>query len=67
MFGLTLLGKILDFILLAVQVPFSLAARCDFSRRFFDVHDYPTSRGGDGTPSHFHVYTCHRCRAKFQI
>lgn len=42
-------------------------ARCEFSRRFFDVHDYTYWSGGDGTPSHFHTYRCWNCGGKFRI
>lgn len=40
---------------------------CWFSRKFFDIHDYPVSMGGDGLPSHFHTYQCHRCKKEFTI
>jgi hypothetical protein len=40
---------------------------CEFSRRFFDVHDYHVIKGGDGFPSHFHEYTCSACHKKFFI
>lgn len=40
---------------------------CWMSTQGFDFHDYPTSKGGDGTPAHFHFYTCHKCGCKFTI
>lgn len=40
---------------------------CWFSSKFFDVHDYKTDKGGDGTPSHFHEYTCSVCGKRFTI
>lgn len=30
-------------------------------------HDYPVNKGGDGNPSHFHVYSCWKCGKKFKI
>ncbi len=40
---------------------------CWFSDRYFDIHDYPEAKGGDGTPSHFYKYTCRDCSKKFSI
>jgi hypothetical protein len=40
---------------------------CWFSTRFFNVHDYHTHKGGDGTPSHFHTYVCPKCDKHFTI
>lgn len=40
---------------------------CWFSKKFYNVHDYWTSKGGDGDPDHFFVYTCHECGSKFKI
>jgi hypothetical protein len=40
---------------------------CWFSARFWDIHDYHVSRGGDSTPSHFYAYECWNCHKKFQI
>ena len=40
---------------------------CWFSRRFWDIHDYPVSRGGDGFPSHFYTYHCWNCGKEFGI
>jgi len=40
---------------------------CWFSEHFFDVHDYHQFQGGDGYPSHFYQYTCHKCSANFGI
>ena len=40
---------------------------CWFSARFWDIHDYYQSRGGDGHPSHFYEYQCSRCGKKFFI
>lgn len=33
----------------------------------YDLHDYHKRHGGDGTPSHFHVYHCHQCGRPFTI
>jgi hypothetical protein len=33
----------------------------------FEFHDYHEIKGGDGHPSHFHTYTCHKCGRKFSI
>ena len=30
-------------------------------------HDYFVKNGGDGTPSHFHKYTCWNCGEEFYI
>jgi len=40
---------------------------CWFSRRWFDVHDYPAVKGGDGYPCHFSTYTCPMCGVTFVI
>lgn len=40
---------------------------CEFSRRFFDIHDYSLSKGGDGIPDHHHTYTCPYCKKEFTI
>ena len=40
---------------------------CWFSKRFWDIHDYPVEMGGDGCPQHFYTYTCHRCGKGFGI
>lgn len=40
---------------------------CWFSRNFFDIHDYQINAGGDGMPSHFHKYKCHKCGKEFTI
>lgn len=40
---------------------------CWFSRKFWDIHDYDGSHGGDGIPTHFYEYTCWNCGAKFGI
>lgn len=40
---------------------------CWFSARYFDIHDYKESWGGDGTPSHFYTYTCWNCGKEFTI
>jgi len=40
---------------------------CWFSKHFWDVHDYKMNKGGDGTPSHFYVYACSKCKANFTI
>ena len=40
---------------------------CKFSERYFDVHDYHVSKGGDGIPSHFHTYRCSKCKKDFII
>jgi len=40
---------------------------CWFSRRFWDIHDYPVRKGGNGTPSHFYTYRCWNCGKEFGI
>lgn len=40
---------------------------CEISRELFDVHDYPVEKGGDGYPSHFTPYYCHKCGKRFWI
>ena len=40
---------------------------CEMSKGKMDYHDYKTSKGGDGTPSHFYTYTCWNCGKKFKI
>lgn len=40
---------------------------CWFSRRFFDIHDYPRWAGGDGIPTHWHIYKCWNCAKEFKI
>jgi hypothetical protein len=40
---------------------------CWFSSRFWDIHDYTVSSGGNGTPTHFYEYTCWNCGKKFGI
>lgn len=45
----------------------SMEEICEASRGKKDYHDYTTNKGGDGTPSHFHEYTCHSCGKRFGI
>jgi hypothetical protein len=40
---------------------------CEASRGKKDYHDYPTNKGGDGTPSHMYEYSCWNCGKKFSI
>ena len=40
---------------------------CWFSSRYYDIHDYHITKGGDGIPSHFYTYTCHYCKKEFTI
>ena len=40
---------------------------CEFSKRYFDIHDYPRSKGGDGIPDHFKTYRCPYCKKEFKI
>lgn len=40
---------------------------CWFSQRFFDIHDYPARKGGDGIPTHWHKYRCWNCKKEFTI
>lgn len=40
---------------------------CRASNCFIDFHDYHFHKGGDGTPSHFLEYKCHKCGQKFSI
>ena len=32
-----------------------------------DPHDYHVHKGGDGSPWHFYIYTCHQCGREFSI
>lgn len=40
---------------------------CWFSRKLWDVHDYPKHKGGDGIPTHFFTYKCSKCGKQFSI
>lgn len=40
---------------------------CEASKGDRDYHDYQVNKGGDGTPSHFHTYTCWNCGKRFGI
>ncbi len=40
---------------------------CHISEQYREVHDYPKDKGGDGTPDHFHTYTCPVCGREFTI
>ena len=40
---------------------------CKFSKTFFDIHDYPISKGGTGIPDHYIQYECPYCKTKFKI
>lgn len=40
---------------------------CEFSKRFWDIHDYPLNKGGTGTPDHYITYTCPFCKKEFKI
>jgi hypothetical protein len=40
---------------------------CWFSRKYWDVHDYYSDKGGDDTACHVHTYTCHKCGKEFVI
>jgi len=40
---------------------------CWFSEKFFDIHDYPENKGGDGYPRHFSSYNCTKCGKEFTI
>lgn len=40
---------------------------CEFSKRYFDIHDYPRNKGGDGIPCHFKTYQCPYCKKEFTI
>jgi len=40
---------------------------CWFSKKFFDIHDFYVSKGGDGYPSSFYSYQCSRCEKEFYI
>jgi hypothetical protein len=66
---LGVIKNIKDFVWLFLRFTCTkdIHARCEFSRRFFDVHDYMYWSGGDGTPSHFHTYRCWNCGGKFRI
>lgn len=40
---------------------------CWFSKKYWDIHDYYKSSGGDGIPTHFYTYTCSKCLKEFSI
>lgn len=40
---------------------------CWFSRKLFDVHDYPAHQGGSGYPDHFFLHQCPNCNKPFFI
>lgn len=40
---------------------------CWFSKQFWDIHDYPTKKGGNGFPLHFYKYKCTECNKEFEI
>ena len=41
--------------------------RCWFSKRCFDIHDYPVRKGGNSYPMHFYEYKCWNCGEGFGI
>ena len=40
---------------------------CWFSKKFYDVHDYPIHKGGSGVPDHNYNYQCRECGKEFRI
>lgn len=40
---------------------------CEFSRRYWDIHDYPADKGGNGHPHHLIIYRCPNCGKDFMI
>jgi hypothetical protein len=40
---------------------------CEFSKRYWDVHDYHKHKGGNGYPFAFYVYKCSKCGKFFSI
>lgn len=40
---------------------------CDISEHLEPCHDYQVHKGGDGEPTHFHIYTCWKCGKDFII
>ena len=40
---------------------------CRASKGCIDFHDYHVYKGGDGHPSHFYNYKCHKCGKVFSI
>jgi transposase-like protein len=40
---------------------------CEFSRRFWDVHDYKVHKGGSGFLYHFEEYVCPACHETFTV
>lgn len=40
---------------------------CWFSKNFYEVHDYPCKKGGDGSPLHFVTERCSKCGKEFEI
>ena len=62
--------NILERIELWVRLRLGLATTdeiCEASKGGKDFHDYHEHRGGDGHPSHFHVYKCWNCGKEFTI
>lgn len=45
----------------------SLNTRCNWSKKYFDMHDYKVHKGGDGIPKHFHIYECYNCGKRYII
>lgn len=40
---------------------------CWFSKKFWNVHDYPVRCGGDGTPWHMDHSNCSKCGGEFSV
>lgn len=51
----------------AITTLIPIGFRCWFSKKFWDIHDYPKRKGGDGEPRHFYTYTCWNCGHKYSI
>lgn len=40
---------------------------CWFSKNYWNVHDFPKDKGGNGYPDYFITYTCSKCSKKYTI
>ena len=59
-------AKLLLFLKGFLGVDLTINEVCAFSQQFWDIHDYPIKKGGDGSPSHFYPYTCWHCGKQFE-
>lgn len=40
---------------------------CEFSKRFWDIHDYPLNKGGNGIKNDNITYICPYCNKAFKL